>query len=58
MSVAGVEQRATALLGIHWQEVPDDGHLPVRRSLSQNLSGSCSGSCSGLFNLTWPVSSR
>jgi hypothetical protein len=35
MSVAGVEQRATALLGIHWQEVPDDGHLPVRRSLSQ-----------------------
>lgn len=35
MSVAGVEQRATALLGIHWQEVPDDGHFPVRCSLSQ-----------------------
>lgn len=34
MSVAGIEQRAIALLGIHWQENPNDGRLPVRRSLS------------------------
>jgi hypothetical protein len=25
MPVAGVEQRATVLLAIHWQENPDDG---------------------------------